>query len=138
MATHPISHAILDYPWERDPFATFTFKYRLRRDVQIEGLIPRGSSPVPLEERSPETLTAGEAHELVRIQRQKLQDQAKMKKQKRKRENDEDEDKEAGEVTMTGARNRRPRLSNDSGFEVIDLSNEDSEDHDRACGDWPG
>lgn len=120
----------VSYPWGRDPFASFTFKYRSRKDLQIEGIIPRSPSPVPLEDRDPETLSAEEARELVRIQRQKLQDQAKVKKEKRERDDDEDAGEDDGEVTMTGERNKRPRLSNDSGIEVIDLSNEDDEDDD--------
>lgn len=119
----------MDYPWGRNPFATFTFKYRSRKDLQIEGIIPRSPSPVPLEDRNRDTLTAEEARELVKIQRQKLLDQARVKKEKREREDDEEgEDADDdGDVTVTGERSKRPRLSNDSGIQVIDLSNEDSD-----------
>lgn len=87
---------------------------------------------MPLEDRDPDTLTAEEARELVRIQRQKLQDQARVKKEEtQKRECDEegeDEDEADGAVEATGQRRKRQRLSNDSGIEVIDISNEDDED----------
>lgn len=114
------------YPWGRDPFATFTFKYRSHHDLQIEGIIPRSPSPVPLEERDPDTLTAEEARELVRIQRQQLQNRVKVKKEKRERE--EDEVSDDGEVTMMGEQRKGQRTSTDSGIEVIDLSNETDED----------
>ncbi|KAI7232228.1 hypothetical protein KC352_g15232 [Hortaea werneckii] len=56
------------------PFATYVFRYRSHRDLQIEGIIPRSPSPepgVPLEERDPATLSIEEARELVRILREK-------------------------------------------------------------------
>ena len=126
--TAPTTYVSVEYPWGPDPFATYTFKYRSHRDLQIEGIIPRSPSPVPLEERDPDTLTPEEARELIRIQRQQLQDRAKIKKEKRERE--EDEDAGDGEVRMTGEQRKRQRTSTDSGIEVIDLSNEDSDDDD--------
>ena len=70
--------------------------------------------------------------ELIRVQDERLQDRAKVKKEKREREDDDgaDEDENDGEVTMVGARRKRPRVSTDSGIEVIDLSNEDDGDDD--------
>ena len=50
-----------------EPAATFTFKYRARKDLQIEGILPRSPSLVPLEKRDPDTLSHAEARELVRI-----------------------------------------------------------------------
>lgn len=126
--TAPTTYVSVEYPWGTNPFATYTFKYRSHRDLQIEGIIPRSPSPVPLEERDPETLTAEEARELVRIQRQQLQDRAKVKKEKREREEDGDEN--GGEVRMTGGQRKRQRTSTDSGIEVIDLSNETDTDDD--------
>jgi len=38
-------------------------------DLQIERIVPRSPSPVPLEEKDPDELTAEEARELVRQQR---------------------------------------------------------------------
>ncbi|GAB7361884.1 hypothetical protein MBLNU230_g1922t1 [Neophaeotheca triangularis] len=59
----------------KNPFAKFTFRYRSKADLQIEGIIPREPSPVPLEERDPETLTLEEAREIARRNRERLQRQ---------------------------------------------------------------
>ncbi|RMY73677.1 hypothetical protein D0863_03724 [Hortaea werneckii] len=69
---HSSIHAT--YPYGSQPFATYVFRYRSHRDLQIEGIIPRSPSPepgVPLEERDPATLSIEEARELVRILREK-------------------------------------------------------------------
>lgn len=84
---------------------------------------------MPLEERDPDTLTAEEARELVRLQRQKLQDRAKVKKEKRERDDEEADDSD-DEVEVTRQQRKRPRMSNDSGIEVIDLSNEGDSDEE--------
>ncbi|MCJ1390452.1 hypothetical protein MMC18_003311 [Xylographa bjoerkii] len=47
------------------PFVKFEFRYRSRRALQIEGIIPRSPSPVPLEDRPVESLTREEAIELL-------------------------------------------------------------------------
>ncbi|KAI7596034.1 hypothetical protein KC316_g99 [Hortaea werneckii] len=62
------------YPYGTQPFATYVFRYRSHRDLQIEGIIPRSPSPqpgIPLEERDPATLSAEEARELIRILRER-------------------------------------------------------------------
>ncbi|MCJ1475239.1 hypothetical protein MMC13_003901 [Lambiella insularis] len=46
-------------------FAKFVFKYRSRRALQIEHIIPRTPSPVPLEKRPLDSLTREEAIELL-------------------------------------------------------------------------
>ncbi|RMX95932.1 hypothetical protein D0868_11463 [Hortaea werneckii] len=58
----------------QEPFATYVFRYRSHRDLQIEGIIPRSPSPqpgIPLEERDLATLSAEEARELIRILRER-------------------------------------------------------------------
>ncbi|MCJ1438438.1 hypothetical protein MMC27_007826 [Xylographa pallens] len=47
------------------PFVKFEFRYRSRRALQIEGIIPRSPSPIPLEDRPVESLTREEAIELL-------------------------------------------------------------------------
>ncbi|MCJ1287059.1 hypothetical protein MMC26_006407 [Xylographa opegraphella] len=49
----------------RSPFVNFEFRYRSRKALQIEGIIPRSPSPVPLEDRPVESLTREEAIELL-------------------------------------------------------------------------
>lgn len=73
-ACRDINMVEVTQPYGPEPFTTFTFKYRSRQDLQVEGILPRSPSPepeVPLEEREPESLTAEEARELVRILRER-------------------------------------------------------------------
>lgn len=51
------------------PFATFRFRYRSMDDLKSEFIVPRSQSPVPLEERPVESLTAEEMRELLTRQR---------------------------------------------------------------------
>ncbi|KAF2481709.1 hypothetical protein BDY17DRAFT_325226 [Neohortaea acidophila] len=112
------------YPWGEVPVGVYTFKYRSRRDLQIEGLIPRD---IPLMERDPNTLTLAEARERIRLQEAQLQEAVKIKKEKRAHSvmiadgDDENDDNE----TMTAAERRagkRSRHGHGSGVEVVDLT----------------
>ncbi|KAM3416597.1 hypothetical protein BST61_g8188 [Cercospora zeina] len=117
--------------YDKKPFATFTFKYRSRRDLQIEGIIPRSPSPVPLEERDPDSLTLDESRELVRRMREREKEQrTEIKKEgqksKAKRARSEavetDSDGEAVLVLGEGPARKRGRQSTDSGVEIVDLT----------------
>ncbi|KAK0786466.1 hypothetical protein LTR91_022384 [Friedmanniomyces endolithicus] len=109
------------YPYGRQPFATFTFKYRSRRDLQIEGVIARTPSPSPLEDRDPDSLTADEARELVRRMRAQQDEQVRIKREKRARSVPHDDDDRAA-VALETRRRKRPRASHDSGIDVVDLT----------------
>lgn len=94
-------------------------------DLQIEGIIPRSPSPVPLDERDPNSLSAEEARELVRRMRAREEDTAQIKKEKRKAptiiEDDGEEDDDVTIAEETRGR-KRSRITRDSAVEVIDLS----------------
>lgn len=95
-------------------------------DLQIEGVIARDSTPVLLEDRDPESLTAEEARELVRWMRAREDDAVKVKREKRARsstieEEDDNDDDEVSEVS-SGRQRKRHRASNDSGVEIVDLT----------------
>lgn len=98
-------------------------------DLQIEGVIPRSPSPVPLEERDPDDLSPEEARELVRRLRQREQERTKIKIKKEAQEKrarsdtfDGDSDVEELPVTGEGSARKRHRPSTDSGVEVVDLT----------------
>ncbi|KAK5174647.1 uncharacterized protein LTR77_001729 [Saxophila tyrrhenica] len=117
----------LNWPYGKKPFATYAFRYRSHRDLQIENIIPRSPSPVPLEDRDPEFLTLEEARELLRRNREKDAEQARtkeekvrVKKEKRDRESFENDDDLA--ITGENQANKRTRLSTDSGIEIVDLT----------------
>ena len=96
-------------------------------DLQIEGIIPRSPSPVPLEERDPDDLSPEEARELIRRMRtQGSETEVKIKKEKRVRPLEgEDDDSSGDEVEVTEQRvSKRARLSTDSGVELIDLTDD--------------
>jgi len=57
---------------DKDPLATFYFKYRTRRALQSLMILERSSTPVPLEDRPFEELTREEAVELLRRQKEQL------------------------------------------------------------------
>jgi len=99
-------------------------------DLQVEGIIERTPSPVPLEERDPEELTPEELRELVRRTRAEKASTTKVKQEfkpeKRVRErsatlgNDDDEE---GDVTVTSHTDRRKRArASMEGAEMIDLT----------------
>ncbi|KAJ4986210.1 hypothetical protein SVAN01_08257 [Stagonosporopsis vannaccii] len=53
----------------KGPFATYNFKYRSRDSLKALLIIPRSTSPVPLEERDVDSLSMEEMRELLRRQR---------------------------------------------------------------------
>ncbi|EXJ85883.1 hypothetical protein A1O1_06252 [Capronia coronata CBS 617.96] len=68
--------ALMTYTGEmidNSPIAVFIFLYRSKDALQILDILPRAPSPVPLEERDPETLTKEEAVELLRRQKAELE-----------------------------------------------------------------
>ncbi|KAF2215079.1 hypothetical protein CERZMDRAFT_94502 [Cercospora zeae-maydis SCOH1-5] len=116
-----------------EPFATFTFKYRSRRDLQIEGIVPRSPSPVPLEERDPQSLTLDESRELVRRMRQREKEQrieikkeGQAKPAKRARSQTVEAGGDDGTVVVLGEgpARKRGRQSPDSGVEIVDLTDD--------------
>ncbi|KAK4896973.1 hypothetical protein LTR27_005220 [Elasticomyces elasticus] len=114
------------YPYGGKPFAKYTFKYRSKRDLQIEGVLPRTPSPVPLEERDPESLTAEEARELVRQMRATQKDNVQVKREKRERSGtalDDDEEDDARASSESRGR-KRQRRSTDSAIDVVDLTDD--------------
>ncbi|KAF2766061.1 hypothetical protein EJ03DRAFT_330451 [Teratosphaeria nubilosa] len=125
---HPLIFAKVDYPYSNKPFISAIYKYRSRRDLQIESIISRSPSPVPLEERDPDDLSPEEARELVRRLRER---QVEVKKEatheKRSREptaigGDEEDVTVAFE---NGPPNKRSCLTaRDSGVEIVDLTDE--------------
>lgn len=93
-------------------------------DLQIEGVLERSPSPVPLEERDPATLTREELQQLLAQRNREREDYLRVKREKRERSatvvDDNDDD-----VSFTGeGRSKRSRTSNDSGVELIDLTGE--------------
>ncbi|KAK3697252.1 hypothetical protein LTR37_017564 [Vermiconidia calcicola] len=129
LATLPV-FVHVDYPYGKQPFATYVFKYRSRRDLQIEGIIPRSPSPVPLEDRAPEDLSPEEARELVRRLRKRDSGRAKIKDEnlriKKEKRNHatliEDDDENDVTITEEIRGRKRTRNSRDSAIEIIDLS----------------
>ncbi|OQO13633.1 hypothetical protein B0A48_01862 [Cryoendolithus antarcticus] len=60
------SRVDLEYPYGRSPIATYIFRYRTHSDLENEGILKRSLSPVPLEDRDPDTLILEEGRELAR------------------------------------------------------------------------
>ncbi|GAB7360129.1 hypothetical protein MBLNU230_g7892t1 [Neophaeotheca triangularis] len=108
------------YAWGKEPFAKFVFKYRSRRDLQIEGIIPRSPSPTPLEDRDEASLTVEEARELVRRQRREKRDTATLVSDD---ESGDDDGDGVFEVERQGGpTSKRLKTCRDPGVEVVDLS----------------
>ncbi|KAF7509839.1 hypothetical protein GJ744_007350 [Endocarpon pusillum] len=103
------------------PVAAFDFKYRSRTALQQLMIIPRSPSPVPLEQKSIDDLTAEEARELVRRQNVRIETaEAKLKSEsnsKLKRERS----------STTNSTKRAKVVRTADGKEYIDLAS-DSED----------
>lgn len=123
----PAMYSNVSYPYGEIPIAVFIFKYRSRRDLQIEGVIPRSPSPVPLEERDPDDLSPEEARELVRRLRQREQERIQIKKEAREKRAhsdafDGDSDAEELPIIGEGSARKRHRPSTDSGIEIVDLT----------------
>ncbi|ERF76048.1 hypothetical protein EPUS_01381 [Endocarpon pusillum Z07020] len=108
------------------PVAAFDFKYRSRTALQQLMIIPRSPSPVPLEQKSIDDLTAEEARELVRRQNVRIETaEAKLKsesKSKLKRERS----------STTNGTKRAKVVRTADGKEYIDLAS-DSEDGSAAA-----
>ncbi|TLD18924.1 ATP-dependent RNA helicase [Venturia nashicola] len=66
------------------PFAVFNFRYRSMNDLKAELIVPRSASPVPLEKRAVEDLSQGEMRELLKRQKQQLEEAARVKRESRK------------------------------------------------------
>ncbi|KAJ9623177.1 hypothetical protein H2203_006113 [Taxawa tesnikishii (nom. ined.)] len=120
----------LDYPRGRTPFATYIFKYRSRKALQAQFIIPRTPSPAPLEARAIESLTEDELRERLRRAEQANAQQVKIK-QEMKREratqihsSDKDDDgEEAVQIHSVHVRKRLKTMFDAGlGVEVIDLS----------------
>ena len=103
-----------------------TLAHPIPEDLQIEGIISRDPSPVPLEGRDIDELSLEEAHERLHRQDAELRAQVRIKKEKRDHaaEIEAEGDDESDDVANTGSSSRlkRPRLSDDSGVEIIDLT----------------
>ncbi|KJX98147.1 hypothetical protein TI39_contig429g00043 [Zymoseptoria brevis] len=124
----------VDYPYGMKPFATFTFKYRSRRDLQVEGVIERSPTPEPLEDRDPATLTVEEMREVVRRLQARTAADARVKKEiKRERsttilnddDDDDDDDGDGVEIIEQGPARKKSRTSGDSGIVILDLTGDD-------------
>ncbi|KAI5239392.1 hypothetical protein E4T43_06741 [Aureobasidium subglaciale] len=90
-----LSSVRVEYLNDGEPFATFQFRYRSRRDLQILCLIPRSPSPVPLENRPEESLSREELLELLRRQKALREEQITIKRElKRERVDDDESDDE--------------------------------------------
>ncbi|KAJ8111165.1 hypothetical protein OPT61_g6169 [Boeremia exigua] len=117
---------------KKQPFATYTFEYRSKDALKSLLVIPRSPSPVPLEERDVDTLTAEEMRELLRRQRER-DAAAQTVKQERgiKRElprewsNTFADDIDGEEPSVVSARKRQATYRttvNEDGHEQIDLT----------------
>jgi len=138
------------HPYGNTPIATYIFQYRTRSkspryqssstlatdngtgDLEIEGIVERAPSPVPLVDRNPDELTPEELREQIRLLRAARQPAVKIKKEskpaKRARKrpvplNNDDDDE--GDVTFVSESNKRRRTKESmEGEDVIDLSND--------------
>ncbi|KAE9969442.1 hypothetical protein BLS_005353 [Venturia inaequalis] len=73
------------------PFAVFNFRYRSMNDLKAELIVPRSESPVPLENRLVDDLSREEMRELLKRQKQQIEEAARIKREGRnnvKRERD--------------------------------------------------
>ena len=99
-------------------------------DLQIEGIIPRSPSPVPLEDRDPDQLNLEEMRQLLHRIREREASAARVKREgdnqlKRERSttiidgNDDDDD---DEIEVTAGPPKRRRTFDDSAVEIVDLT----------------
>lgn len=103
------------------PFASFTFKYRSRKDLQIEGIIEKDPEPVPLQDRDPDTLTQDEVRQLQLQLQAKQEEMIRVKKEKRAWVEDYDDEVEDEILSVTNGPSTKKRKTTDSGL-VIDLT----------------
>jgi hypothetical protein len=143
------SHVKVAYPHGKAPIATYVFQYRTRsksnsrtrlmntnadicaEDLQVEGIIERSPSPVPLEERDPDELTPDELRELVRRSRAekasavKIKQEVKREKRAREHLDGSTSADEEGDVTIMSENNKRQRTrASMENAEVVDLSDD--------------
>ncbi|GAB7327866.1 hypothetical protein MBLNU13_g11655t1 [Cladosporium sp. NU13] len=116
------------YPFGKDPIATYVFQYR---DLEIEGIIERAPSPVPLVDRDPHGLTPDELREQNRLlhgKRASVKIKKEVKPEKRARQRSttlSNEDDDGGDVTFVSETNKRRRTRESmENAEVIDLSDD--------------
>jgi hypothetical protein len=100
-------------------------------DLQVEGIIERSPSPVPLEERDPDELTPDELRELVRRSRAekasavKIKQEVKREKRAREHLDGSTSADEEGDVTIMSENNKRQRTrASMENAEVVDLSDD--------------
>ncbi|KAL1597399.1 hypothetical protein SLS59_007429 [Nothophoma quercina] len=109
---------------DRGPFATFYFKYRSLHALQTLGIIPREPTPVPLEDRPGEDLSAEEFRELVKRLEDDKVAATKVKKEhakKRKRTISINDGSDAtDDFEIVEARNKRHRNQDANGVIVLD------------------
>lgn len=108
-------------PYGPNPFATFKFKYRSRKDLQIEGIIEQDPEPVPLEDRDPAALTPDEVRQLQLRLQAKQEDMIRVKKEKRAWVDDDEADDDDEAVVVTKGPSTKKRRPDDS-VPVIDLT----------------
>ncbi|KEQ73432.1 hypothetical protein M436DRAFT_46915 [Aureobasidium namibiae CBS 147.97] len=115
-----------------DAFATFNFRYRSRKDLQISCLIPRSPSPIPLEDRPEESLTRDELLELCRRQKARQEEMVVIKlehekqRTEEKRTRVEDESDEEPTLTYHHPPTKKLKISADAhaGIETVDLTDD--------------
>lgn len=103
-------------------------------DLQIEGIIPRSPSPEPAEELDYENMTREEAIEALRQQRAHAAPTTRIKRERAAtlaidlsdddNENDDDGDEGGVSITSVGPVKKRHRTYNDSGINIIDLTDD--------------
>lgn len=123
-----------DYTWGDEPIATYIFKHRSRKDLQIEGIIERSPSHGPLEDRDLDDLQPAEALELIRRMRDRDEVAAKIKQEgqamrsksgkRRLPGSSNDEEDEASRV-HTNKSGKRP---------YVEITSDDGEDDDEEEG----
>ncbi|RII14330.1 hypothetical protein CUC08_Gglean003909 [Alternaria sp. MG1] len=105
----------------RKPFITFKFKYQSKAALRSLLIIPRNSSPVPLEDRDVDTLTLEESHELLRRHREREDAAPSVRRERFSTAVMEDQDDD--HVSFVSAKRRRlPITLNEDGIEVFDLT----------------
>lgn len=114
------------YPYGEETMASFMFRYRSRKDLQIEGIIEQDPEPVPLEDRDPATLTPDEVRQLQLKLQTKRDDMVRIKKEKRAwvdedvNDNGEDADDAVTVTEESSAKKRKVPAS----VPVIDLTDD--------------
>ncbi|KAK3645714.1 hypothetical protein LTR56_008901 [Elasticomyces elasticus] len=124
-STQSPTYARMKWPYGKAPIAVFHFLYRSRQDLQIEGIIPRSPTPVPLEERDPDLLNLEEARQLVRQAREREEARVRVKQEiKKEKRTHAEVDGDDPDVSFEGERSKRSRTFNDSGVELVDLTDD--------------